>query len=203
LLIPFISPLPGPMLTRAFRSLRLRLPPVPLPLPCATAIAGSGRCYARLAASSDIRRSLKERRRPPARRRGAVPAATFLWGYFNPSKKYVTGTSRASASLYSAPALKRLIVRSYFWNCWNVTPSASATVSCDKPISSRRKRMREATWRSITLGRRSDTISAPLSILMSLPQPDRVHPATGKATQVVQHRHAVYEKAPADMSDRG
>ena len=51
---------------------------------------------------------------------------------------------------------------SYFCTCWNETPTASASMSWVTPASRRRNLSREATWRSMALGRRFDICSTAL-----------------------------------------
>src|SRR5438128_12664767 len=58
----------------------------------------------------------------------------------------------AWASSQSFDALTRLAARSYFWICWKVRPTESASFSWLMPSSLRRMRMRRPTWRSTGFG---------------------------------------------------
>src|SRR3954469_17340574 len=62
-----------------------------------------------------------------------------------PPKKNDTGTSSASPTRTRRPAPTRFTPFSYFWTCWNVTPSRLPSSVCDIPWAMRRARMRWPT----------------------------------------------------------
>ena len=67
-------------------------------------------------------------------------------------KKNEISTPRINASSKRRLALIRFAPFSYFWTCWNVTPTASANWVCDIPADSRRNRKRPPTCTSIGCG---------------------------------------------------
>jgi hypothetical protein len=68
------------------------------------------------------------------------------------SKKYCTVVSSTRAASKRREADIRLVPRSFFWICWNVTPRSRPISCCERPIIVRRSRRRLPTWMSIGFG---------------------------------------------------
>jgi hypothetical protein len=85
-------------------------------------------------ASAGMFSNARTSRRDPAvrmRPRASLTLPAAVLGPGAPSKKNEIGTWSVSAIFANLPAPTRFTPFSYFWTCWNVTPSALARSVCD------------------------------------------------------------------------
>jgi len=108
-------------------------------------------------------------------------------GGYSSGKKCPIGTSRTCAMSQSREAAIRLVPLSFFWICWNDTPTRVARSAWVRPNIQRRARMRSPTMRSISVVARVMSLVMEESPVMRRDRRARaldIHHCAGDSSQV-------------------